>query len=325
MNPEAKIGKSGTGPFARRAGFPACRCWRLSSRQFIAAVLLTLLFLALNQPTWATDTNTVNGLYCVSTIATGPAVKMPDGSTIHLGAKAPMQIIKATIYSENNANSNFLVFLDTTDFPADPKTGAMPETIVLRIGNRAYTCSGYGGRTGMYNDMQFNIPDRNEAEVAARGLSVPCILRQPPGYKYFAEFTPAKSEFVSNEPVTVKFSIKNLDDRTMAFQNGGSQRGARNNQFGFRAMFGYMKPVPDVGDPINFGGLCGLVKLEPGKTFDAEVDLKKWFTFDKPGTYSIHGFYALALYKPSDGIESLSPANLLWSDYAAADFTVTVK
>lgn len=288
-------------------------------------LLLFCAMLTLITPLLASDSTNSTGLYYVSTNETGQTVETAGGSTIRLAEKAPMQILKANVYSENNANTDFLVWLSTSDYPVDPTTGAMPKPVMLRVGNRAYSCNGSGGRTGMYNDMQFNIKGQNEAETAARSLFVGCILRKPPGYKFLATFTPEKSAFTLNEPVLAMLSIKNLDDRTISFPNGGSQRGYRNNQFGFRTMFNYAKPVADIGDPVNFGGLVQQVNLKPGKTFETEVDLKKWFAFDKAGTYAIHGFYGLNFFAPGDGPESFSPQNILWSDYASDDFTVTIK
>lgn len=263
------------------------------------------------------------GLYEISSTGSGEAVRASDGSTIRLGKKSEIRILKTRISSVNNANSSFQVYLGTSDYAVDPKTGAMTNAVVLRVGDRAYSSTGGGGRMGLYDSLYFVIPNREEAEAAAKALSTDCILRAPPGYKFLASFVPTKSEFRVGEPVPVKFSIRNLDDRAMVFQKGGSQRGARDNQYGFRAML-YMKPVLDTGEAMNFGGLCTLVKLEPGKEFGDEVDLKKWFSFDQPGTYEIHGFYSLAFY-PSATVESMAGWNLMWVDYAASDFEVIVK
>ncbi len=271
------------------------------------------------------QTNEVDsaGLYRVVPTNGWHAVKAGDGSTIWLGAKSEIQILKAHIFSGNNENTSFQVYLDTSDYAVDPKTGAMINAVVLRIGERAYVSKGGGGKTGLYNSMMFQIPSQEEAEIAAKALSTECILRTPPGYKFLARFVPTQAEFNAGEPVRVKFSIKNLDDRTMVFQKGGAQRGARDNQYGFRAML-FGRPVPDTGDAMNFGGMSMLVKLEPGKEFADEVDLRKWFSFEKPGSYYIHGFYSLTFY-PDEKIDSMAEWNLVWSDYAAADFEIVVK
>ena len=84
------------------------------------------------------------------------------------------------------------------------------------------------------------------------------------------------------------------------------------------------KPMADTGDPLNFGGISLFISLGPGEEFSDEVDLKKWFNFDKPGNYYIHGFYALTFY-PGVKTDSTAGRDAMWSDYAAADFEVDVK
>jgi len=278
-----------------------------------------------NEPVKDPDLTSSNGLYYVSATGTGQTLHAPDGTAIEIGERAEIKILKAYVFANNNANTDFQVWLNTDDYPVHPKTGAMPKTVVLRIGGHAYWYGGGGGKTGNYNEMQFAIHGREEAELAANGLSGNFVLRKPPGYRFFSQFVPTKTEFQTNEPVLVRFSIENLDDRIIAFQNGGQQRGYRDNQYGFRAMFNWDQPVADIGSPENFGGLCQLVNLQPGKTFESEIDLKKWFAFDKAGTYAIHGFFALEFHTPDHTVDSLSSRSLLWSDYASADFTVIVK
>ena len=123
----------------------------------------------------------------------------------------------------------------------------------------------------------------------------------------------------------VKFQLKNLGERTVIFERGGQNRGSRDNQYGFRAMFQYYQPVADTGNAMSFGGLSGPISINSGKTFKDEIDLKKWFAFDKPGTYVIHGFYQLDFCRPLPNGKTFEPWNEIWSDYASADFTVTVK
>lgn len=288
-------------------------------------VLLIILFPGLVQNSKA-DANSTdsNGLYYVSSWAIGEA-KGSDGSTVNLGAKADIQIHHAHVYSVNNANTDFEMQLDTSEYPVDPKTGAILKPVALRVGDRVFPSSGGGGTTGSYNSLFFNnIHGSEEAKAAAKWLSVGCALRNAPGYKFLTQFIPAQSEFTANQPVLVKLKLKNLDDRTIAFQRGGQQRGARDNQYGFRAMLNE-QPVADTGSPINFGGLCGIVSLEPGKEFEDQVDLRKWFNFGRAGTYFIHGFYRLDFFLPGNKNEGLAPWNVLWQDYASADFQVVIK
>jgi hypothetical protein len=209
--------------------------------------------------------------------------------------------------------------LTTTDYKMDPRE------LALCAGHLAYVPNGWSSSGGHNNSMNFVIAGESEAKAVAKSLSADCVLRSPPGYKYLTQFIPTQREFRTNDPIIVKLEIKNLDDRTFAFQRGGQQRGARDNQYGFHAMFNGTKSVADVGDPVNFGGLCTTQILEPGKAFEEKEDLRKWFAFDKPGTYYIHGSYELAFYQLVKSDKSAMPWNVLWVEYASADFQVVIK
>jgi len=288
---------------------------------------LTLVFVALLAAghiaiAESVETNAV-GLYYTSTSQNGEIVTNTDGTLLKLGAKVDFKILAASLASENNRNDQFYVSFGSGDFGVGPsdKDG---RALVLRVGGHGYLPKGWSSAGNSDHQIQFSVPSQTDALAIAQAFSVECPLRAPPGYKYLAQFIPTKSEFQSNESVTVKFVLKNLDTKPIVFQSGGQQRGPRDNQYGFRAMFQYFTPVLDVGNPANFGGLCGRIQIEPGKEFVGEVDLRKWFAFDKSGTYSIHGFYLLDFY-PNDKRDGFISHSILWSEYASADFTVVVK
>ena len=235
------------------------------------------------------------------------------------GEKVDIKILKAHVYSENNANTDFSIRLDN-----------VTNLVTLRISGHEYSCSGWAGSPNdTINVVWFGVHSQEEAEAIAKWFSVNCDLRSPPGCKLYPQFVPTKTDFDANEPVTVKFQLTNLDERTVIFKRGGQQRGSRDNQYGFRAQFSNQKiwrqAVPDIGNPINFGGLSGLVPLDSGKMFEDQIDLKKWFAFDKPGTYATHGFYQLDFHRPPLDNQTGMPWNEMWSDYVSADFTVTIK
>ena len=287
-----------------------------------------IVSLAVSQTARAqTNSADSNGLYYVSSDGTGQTMTNSDGSTVRLGGKAEMQIRRAHIYSEDNGNTEFNVILETSGYETNPANSQMVKPVVFRFGQRVYSCFGWvGGIEAIGNPIRFNVDDRAEAEAIAKWLSTICDLRSPPGYKLFSQFVPTKSEFGTNEPVLVKFQIKNLDERTVIFSRGGQYRGSRDNQYGFRAMFQYSQQVADTGSAMNFGGLIGPESLEPSQTFEDQIDLKKWFAFDKAGTYRIHGFYQLAFCRPPLTSETTKPwGEIMWSDYASADFTVVIK
>jgi hypothetical protein len=235
------------------------------------------------------------------------------------GERVNVKTLQAHIYSDDNANTSFTLRLDNAT-----------NLVTLQINGHEYNCSGWGGAPkDTINVVWLKIPNRAEAEAAAKWFSVNCDLKSPPGFKLYAQFVPSKTEFSTNEQVMVKFRLRNMDERPILFQRGGHQRGYRDNQYGFRAQFSDQKiwsqAVSDIGSPINFGGLSGLVDLKSGSDFEDQIDLKKWFAFDKPGTYQIHGFYQLDFYQSPLNQETSMPWNEIWNDYASADFTVVIK
>ena len=218
-------------------------------------------------------------------------------------------------------NTNFWVSLDTSGYPDDAKH----LTVALRIGNRSYAWSGGGGQSGNFSEMEFKIHSQDEAEIAAKWLGVDFALRKPPGYKFSSQFLPTRPEFQTNESVLVKFVMKNLDDRTIIFPDWIIQQDFRHIQYGFQAESNY-KPVVDTGDPNHtYLSMSKIVKLKPGEEFDDQIDLKNWFSFDKAGTYDIHGFYSLNFQQDSKNADIGTPWTIMWSDYASADFTVVIK
>lgn len=143
--------------------------------------------------------------------------------------------------------------------------------------------------------------------------------RRHPGHQMKAEFIPAKPEFTIGEPVPVVLRISNIGDSAFRFMRGGRQRGARDNQFAFNAQLG-RRMLPDVGDPIHFGGLGSYVLLKPGEHVEIPVDLTKWFSFEEAGLCAMRGSYFME-FADLDPDARLT----LWEDFACAEFTITIS
>ena len=101
-----------------------------------------------------------------------------------------------------------------------------------------------------------------------------------PGHQMLVEFIPAKAEFSLGEAITVYLHITNVGDHPYAFIEGGRQRGSRDNQFAFSAEF-YDKMLPDIGNPVNFGGLGFPVAVKPGRTKEISIDLTSLVQFSR--------------------------------------------
>jgi hypothetical protein len=253
-----------------------------------------------------------NGLYGIS--ETGRAVKTLGGKEIHLGEKLGDAISKAVVRSVSNDNEQYYLSLE--------KAGAFSK----EYDSVAFCADGYcvqfhsGGNS---NNETFTMGEQFTSPAAAESFAsffgVTPLKRAHPGYALAARFVPSKESFSTDEPLPVALEIKNAGNVPVTFQVGGKDRGERNNQFGFTAYDG-VQAVPDTGSPVHFGGLSVNQTLKPGETFRKDVDLRKWFTFKKPGTYKITGTYDLSFFDPT-----FKDWFVIWEDYAADAFYVTVK
>jgi hypothetical protein len=141
--------------------------------------------------------------------------------------------------------------------------------------------------------------------------------RRHPGHQMKAEYI-AKPEFRIGEPVPVVLRITNVGDSAFKFMRGGRQRGARDNQFAFNAQLG-RRMLPDIGDPVHFGGLGTHVLLKSGEHVDVPVDLTKWFSFDEAGLCELRGSYLMEFANPEPDAHLT-----IWEDFACAEFTITI-
>ena len=157
------------------------------------------------------------------------------------------------------------------------------------------------------------------AEQVARFFKSPVRRRAHPHHCLLVSFRPTAPQFSIGEEVTADLRIENVGTDTIAFQKGGRQRAARDNQYVFSARYNG-RQVDDIGSSSHLGGLSGTVTLRPGESFEDRVSLSKWFALDNPGTYNVHGAYYLAFRERAD--ESFFT---VWEDYASADFQVVIR
>jgi hypothetical protein len=132
------------------------------------------------------------------------------------------------------------------------------------------------------------------------------------------DWSPLKEQFKLGEPVTLELAIKNVGNSPVYFMDGGQNRGARNNQFGFTAFSGggFGTAVPDTGDPMHFGGMASLRTLKPGDIFRKQVDITKWFQFETADSYRITGMYELEFYDRD------FDSRVIWEDIVTGRCTV---
>ena len=224
---------------------------------------------------------------------------------------------RVTVISQSNDNTQYSLAVRAASSFSLPCT-----QIGLIIGKKTIRFNSQGhNKAGGYSSMETQIEGRDLAELVAGLFHVGVVDRRHPGHQLLVRFTPEKKEFRPGENVNVKFRLTNAGKSSFTFTEGGRQRRAtRDNQFAFSAQESSGAPLPDTGDGHHNGGLGIGVTVQPGKAYEASVDLSRWFTFTRPGSYLIRGSYYMELVNPSP-----SEFNVLWEDFACAEFTVEIS
>jgi hypothetical protein len=253
-----------------------------------------------------------DGFYEISPNGTGAPVKVYD-RIYRTGSKLNLSILKTEVRSYNNANSQFQLWV-TIPYDQNPQTG-----MALFVDGIAYRSYGYGGdqRTATW---EFHIDGRENADRVANLFGAKPILRRHPHHELEISINPTSDEFSVGQRVSVIFHIRNIGGLTISFQGGGRSRAARDNQYTFVCSL-YGKQVEDIGNSGNLGGLLGRIDLKPGEFFEKEIDLGKWFAFDKPGTYELLGSYYMPFLNPEENIDVFP----IWTDYATAEFLIKIR
>jgi hypothetical protein len=253
-----------------------------------------------------------DGFYELSPDGNGALVKIYD-HPFRTGNKLKLRILKAKIRSENNANTKFTLIITI------PSDQTLPSNVALFVGNTGYPSyqRGFDGNTiGLY----FTINGEINAGQIANMFKIKPILRRHPHHGLEISFIPDQAEFTVGQGVSVIFHIRNVGGSTICFIDGGRNRAARDNQYAFVCRL-HGRQVEDIGNSGHWGGLAEPRKLRPGESFEKEIDLTKWFAFDKPGTYELIGTYYMEFMDPGGEI----PYDRIWTDYATADFSIKIR
>jgi hypothetical protein len=261
-----------------------------------------------------------SGVYEMGFEGPGRAVPRSDNSdgTVQLRDRLSDRLGKGTLVSRSNDNAMFTLKLEAAGpFPEN----ASQKHFAVVIAGRCFPVWGNSDRRADGTmDLETTVAGQAVAKGVAAELGTEPRLRHHPGHKLVVTFEPEKKSYRSGEPVKLVMTIRNVGDRELRFNDGGSQRGPRNNQFSFTAFrnYGYGKALQDIGDPKNFGGLVGSPNVRPGATFTKKVELDRWFRFDEPDSYKVTAIYRL----PITELDSSQP--VIWDDFAVADCIVHV-
>ncbi len=254
-----------------------------------------------------------SGVYWPTTRETSQKVVAQDGKQVYLGEKCDLKIQKAELVSRDNANDAFRLWLTV---PYDARLESSYGTLI--VDGMAYRQTGSGIFQKKTCSLEFPISGRDRAEQVAEYFAVQPYLREHPRHCLEVSFVPAKKAFAPGEEVRVALRIRNVGQTAVAFKKGGRNRAQRDNQYVFSARY-QGRQVKDVGTSDHAGGLATRQVIKPGRVFEDQVNLAKWFSFDKPGVYEVLGSYYMEFFNPED--ESW---RTIWEDYATADFLVRV-
>lgn len=236
----------------------------------------------------------------------------------HPSTPLPDKIERATLSALSNENQKFALMLYRSKPFSVP-----PDEIGLVMGDKVVKECGHWSANQEFG-IQFSLEGSEAVDAATRLFQPTVQKRRHPGHRMAVAFIPEKESYSTNEPVMVKLRITNVGNNKFVFMQGGRQRGSRDNQFAFTAQRGN-KMLPDIGNPLNFGGLFGPVAVEAGQSKEIEVDLTKWFKFSEEGYYALRGSYGMGFYDSQVNGDPRFPEDFIWEDFACAEFSIQVK
>ncbi|MBI2921092.1 MAG: hypothetical protein HYY18_08415 [Planctomycetes bacterium] len=254
-----------------------------------------------------------DGLFALGDATAARKATAADGRVIGLGDRLTHEVQEARLTSRDNANREYALQLK---FPFIEDLGRTRTVLVVK--GTAHLQSSSGSEADKSSSLGFQVSGRENAEAVAAHFGIKPKFRVHPGHRLSVSFVPAEEEFGVEGAKTITLRIENVGETAVYFQVGGRNRAARDNQFVFRATDGD-KPLPDIGSDQHMGGISTIRELKPGEVFEHPVDLALWFSFEKPGTFFVHGSYHL------DFFESRKYTEPLWEDWATAEFRVRIR
>src|SRR2546425_1153356 len=253
------------------------------------AILLALLTLSLGTigPTTAhTHPTPRDGIYRQQSRHERPhpgalPVTRQGSAAGHVVPGAVVRPTRALLFSEDNGNTRFQVFLEFGHTP-----GCNEGVIVL--GGAAVWSGGYGSSNDRCT-LSFEL-DAAQATLAAAALRISRQDRHPAGEQVQGNFAPSQPSYGRGQPVEVVLSLVNPEGAPPVQRHqGGRQRGPRDNQFAFQITRDG-QPVTPVDGP-DFGGLSGPSPMAPGARVELRAPLDRWGDIGQPGHYVVECRY----------------------------------
>src|SRR5262249_13658541 len=150
------------------------------------------------------------------------------GEKVSLGPRRGDIPAERTIHSLANDNSRFVLTLKNVQ----PLAAAGEiRWVTLVVDGVAMPSYGQNQHVDGTMDLAFTFDGLAWAQKFAASLNCKLQLRKNPGHRIEALWRTDKDEYRVGEPITVTLELRNAGDKTVSFQNGGKQRGKRDNQF----------------------------------------------------------------------------------------------
>lgn len=258
----------------------------------------------------------MNRIILFTTLSFLPAITLigTDGIVLRsTGELLPIKIDRAKLVSRANDNSQLRLTLDRNKpFPHEYSK------LALSIAGKIipFTSGGYHSPTNHTAGTAIHCSEL--ADKIATHFHIKPVLRTHPGHQLIVQFKPEQQAYATNGSIWIQLHIRNVGSKDFTFLQGGRQRGHRDNQFAFSCEH-FDRMLPDIGNPMNFGGIGSFAKIEPGKSHTVRVDLTKWFKFEKPGSYSLRGSYYLEI------VNAVGDGKTIWEDIVADEFTLNIR
>lgn len=259
----------------------------------------------------------VDGIYLLSKNESAPVIINQDGEKLRVGNKQEYNITNKKMYSRNNANTMYHLELTA---PHDDEISHLSH--VLIVSGVAFKQCFTVITPNTDTTIGFTVFGDANAKQVSQYIRTPIIQRKHPRHTICVSITPQKNAFNIGENVCISLKINNVGDNVISFRHGEWNRGTnRNDQYTFLARLDGIQ-VDDVYSGSNLGerGQSRVVILKPGESFKDEVNLNKWFAFDKHGTYQILGSYHMEFSDPDP-----NKTGMIWDDFASAHFNIRIK
>jgi len=229
------------------------------------------------------------------------------------GQLLPIKIDRAKLVSRANDNSRIRLTLDRNK-PFPHEYGEL----ALSIGERTIPFTSGGCHSPTNHTAGTAIYSTEIAAKIAAHFGIKPDLRKHPGHRLVVQFKAEKEAITTNGPIWIQLHIQNVGGEEFTFLQGGRQRGFRDNQFAFSCEH-FDRMLPDIGNPMNHGGIGSFARIPPGKIHTVRVDLSKWFRFEQSGNYALRGSYYLEI------VSTLGDGKTIWEDVIADEFTLNIR